>query len=247
MKQRLQGMVAGILIAILFMGTVTAVAASTRTIQATYGVNVVVDGAWQQFAPDMQPFISGGRTFLPVRGIADAFGVDVEWISATQTVYLNTPTHPAVISAPTPTPAPQIQRRPLLEAVPSFESGRGSNVGGTITTGTVNILGQPFSNAIFSSGNDTAWSHHNLNNQFSQVTGRLARVDGSSVNPSTIVFIGDGIQLAAFTVDGDFMPTDISIDVSGVRILRIEITRSAGLLLGSVNSANIAIVNAMIE
>ena len=106
MKQRLQGMVMGILMTVLMLGTVTAVAASTQRIEVTYGINVVVNGVRQNFASDMQPFSSSGRTFLPVRGIADALGLDVDWDANTSTVYLRSagvaPTmlQPEVITEP---------------------------------------------------------------------------------------------------------------------------------------------------
>jgi hypothetical protein len=89
MTQRIQGMAVGFLAAILLMSAATAVIASTRTIQATYGINVVVDGVRQNFSEDMQPFTSEGRTFLPIRGIADALGLDVSWDGATSTVFVN--------------------------------------------------------------------------------------------------------------------------------------------------------------
>ena len=45
-----------------------------------YGVNVVVNGVPQNFPSDMTPFIAGGRTFLPVRGIADVLNFDSSYI-----------------------------------------------------------------------------------------------------------------------------------------------------------------------
>jgi len=99
----------GFILATLLMGGATILAASTRNIEVTYGVNIVVDGVLQEFQEDMRPFMSGNRTFAPVRGIAYALGANVEWDAATQTVYLvTTPTTPAAYSttAPTtPTPA----------------------------------------------------------------------------------------------------------------------------------------------
>ena len=115
MKQRLQGMVMGVLVTTLLLGTVTVFATSTRTIEVTYGVSVVVNGVRQNFASDMQPFTSSGRTFLPVRGIADALGMNVEWDESTSTVYISSsvanqahlpqpPITPSPVPQPTPTP-----------------------------------------------------------------------------------------------------------------------------------------------
>lgn len=86
----------GMLIVALIFGAISVAIATTRTIEITYGVNVVVDGMRQNFADDLRPFTSEGRTFLPVRGIADALGLDVEWDGTTSTVHLNNPTQAPV-------------------------------------------------------------------------------------------------------------------------------------------------------
>ena len=126
MKQRLQGVVIGVLMTVLLLGTVTVFAASIRTIEATYGISVVVNGVRQNFASDMQPFSSGGRTFLPVRGIADALGLDVEWDGSTSTVYLTSgATAPATV-IPTPTP-------PITPTPPPALTVSGNTFGDTIT------------------------------------------------------------------------------------------------------------------
>ena len=93
MKQRFQGMLIGLLVAAMLFGITTALATTaSRTIEVTYGVSVVVDGVRQYFAEDMLPFVADDRTFLPVRGIADALGLDVGWDGVTSTVYLTSST-----------------------------------------------------------------------------------------------------------------------------------------------------------
>jgi len=116
MKQRIQGAVFGFLAAVLLLGTVTVVTAATRTIEVTHDVNVVVDGVRQNFPDDMLPFRSEGRIFLPIRGIANALGLDVNWVSSTSTAYLTSPT-PATAPAPQPEPppAPSPVQRAYLE------------------------------------------------------------------------------------------------------------------------------------
>jgi len=85
-KQRLQGFIAGLLIAILLISTLALASGTLR--EVFYGVNVVVNGELQHFDDDMQPFISDGRTFLPVRGISEALGVPINWDGTTNTVYI---------------------------------------------------------------------------------------------------------------------------------------------------------------
>jgi len=214
-----KGFVAGVLVTILLSGTVFAAASSSVMREVFYGVNVVVNGVPQNFPADMQPFISDGRTYLPVRGIADALGIPVSWDGNTMTAYLGT----------------SPQGEPLFAAVPAFE-------GNERRITTVTMLGESFPTAFSPSTQGTIfWNHRNLNGQFTTLTGTIGRVDGSGTRASSISFIGDGRVLASFVVDGNTHPTDISVDVSGVLILRIEIDHSGG------GPARIAFANAMIQ
>jgi len=176
MKQRIQGMILGMLVMALIFGAATIAAAATRTIEVTDGVGIVVNGVRQSFADDSMPFVSEGRTFLPVRGIADALGLDVYWDGETSTVFLSTPAQtlapplpplevpaplPEVLPEPVyplpptviPAPLPEILPEPMpqlpaafFEAIPFFE--RGGQRRNQFTTGTVNMLGVPYPNSL---------------------------------------------------------------------------------------------------
>lgn len=91
-KERVKGFVTGALISAIITGTV-GVFAYTDYIEAVYNdIKIVVDG--QQIMPTdgngkvVEPFISYGTTYLPVRAVADAFGKEVDWDSETNTVIL---------------------------------------------------------------------------------------------------------------------------------------------------------------
>ena len=94
MKQRIQGFILGCILSMMIFGTVTVVVAATRTIEVVYGVSIVIDGVQQDFPDGRLPFISDSITFAPIRDIAYALGLDIDWNSATSTVYLNTPDTP---------------------------------------------------------------------------------------------------------------------------------------------------------
>jgi len=85
-KQRLQGFIAGVLISALLIGTFAIASPFIR--EVFYDVNVVINGELMEFDDDMQPFISNGRTFLPIRRIAEALHIHTHWDSVTSTVYL---------------------------------------------------------------------------------------------------------------------------------------------------------------
>ena len=228
-KFQAKSFVSGFLIATMLSATL--VWANTGGVwrEVFYGVNVVVDGVPQNFPADMMPFITEGRTFLPVRGIADVFDVPVEWYGPTRTVYIGTIPH----------------GMPFWTTVPFFERSSG-----TFATSAVNIHGIAYANAISNTGNGgNSWSHHALNGQFNSLTGSIGRVDGTSGNElATMSFIGDGRVLGSFAFDNNTMPQDVDIDVRGVLILRIEISEGINFsMLAHQRSPRIAFVDAMIQ
>lgn len=71
---------------------------STENINVSYNnIKIVVDG--KTVLTDTEPFIYNGTTYLPVRAVGEALGKEVNWDSATNTVYLGSTTG----SAPTNT------------------------------------------------------------------------------------------------------------------------------------------------
>ncbi|MCL2199278.1 MAG: stalk domain-containing protein [Defluviitaleaceae bacterium] len=217
-KERAKGFIAGVLLMILLSSSV-AVLANTAVLDVVFSVNhVVVNGNRLNLSEEERPFTSGGRTFLPARAISEALGQPVEWDGSTGTIYIGSRITTLYVP-PQPTPVP------LLEAASPFEQNPPGRTG--LHEATVHMLGQPYPMAIRSGssmgGNTyTQWSQHNLNSQFTTLSGTIGRIDGTPANTASISFIGDGRTLATFTVDGNTMPTDISVDVSGVSVLRIQ-------------------------
>jgi len=89
MKNGIKGYLAGVLTCVMLFGAVFAASPAVREI--FFGVQVSINGEVQNFDDDMQPFIMDGRTFLPVRGIADALGVGVDFDETENMVLLGQP------------------------------------------------------------------------------------------------------------------------------------------------------------
>jgi len=131
--ERLKGIAIG---AVLTFTVMTAIPVLGRVAQETITVNfnsirIAVNG--QHVQTEFEPFIFQGRTYLPVRDVANATGFDVTWEDATNTVHLTArenlsvipdyPAHqpaptpqspPPPAPTPTPTPAPQPTPRPSV-------------------------------------------------------------------------------------------------------------------------------------
>jgi hypothetical protein len=114
MFKRLQGLIAGVIIGSLLAGGAAYAAVTVRYLEAAYSdIKIVIGG--QRINPTdvngntVEPFISNGTTYLPVRAVAQALGRTVDWDGSTQTVLISGDTSAPPTTAPaqpTPTPAP---------------------------------------------------------------------------------------------------------------------------------------------
>jgi len=135
-RAAIKGYIAGILTMLLLSGTV--LMASPETRQLVFGVGVSVDGAAIDFADDMRPFIMDGRTFLPVRAIADIAGFDVGFDGASNTVVLTTGDTAVAVRPPQPTPTPAATPAPTPTPTPTPAAATQT------LAGSWNWLGMPY-------------------------------------------------------------------------------------------------------
>lgn len=92
MAKRLQGLLAGAVVAALLVSG-TALAASTQRLDAVFNsIKLFVDG--KEVTPKdsegrtVEPFAVNGTTYLPVRAVAEALGKEVSWDGNTNTIYI---------------------------------------------------------------------------------------------------------------------------------------------------------------
>ena len=94
MKRQWKGFVSGVMVTLLcvgLIGSAFAVYQKQATLDYT-GIKITLNG--DPVTPKdangnvIEPFAIDGTTYLPVRGIASAMGLDVAWDQATQTVNL---------------------------------------------------------------------------------------------------------------------------------------------------------------
>ncbi|MCL2047936.1 MAG: CAP domain-containing protein [Defluviitaleaceae bacterium] len=110
----LRGFIIGVIFALTLTGTVVGANAIVREI--VYGVAVNFDGRTVQFDDDSRPFIMDGRTFLPVRAVAELTGLSVDYSDGV--VYLSSENVP--ISPPIPAPVPTPTQAPTPTAEPNL-------------------------------------------------------------------------------------------------------------------------------
>lgn len=102
MKNQFKGFISGVIITLLLVGIIGSAAATVGTQAATLNYNnitVTLDGIPVNLVDangnPVEPFIIEGTTYLPIRAISNAFGLDVDWDNDTKTVIL---THPDAVN-----------------------------------------------------------------------------------------------------------------------------------------------------
>lgn len=94
MKNRLQGLILGILIGALVTSGIVFAEQITQTAQLFYNdIKININGS-KVLPKDangnyVEPFIINGTTYLPVRAVANALGIQVDWDDDTNTVLLS--------------------------------------------------------------------------------------------------------------------------------------------------------------
>ena len=130
-KDKLKGIVIGVVAVLILTAAVPALASSvTSAIQVTYrNIGVTVNG--KSVVTEQEPFIFEGRTYLAVRDIAEAFGMEIRFNEITNTVEITAPqtsqTSPPAQSPPTqasPTPPAQT---PPAQTSPTPPVGAATN------------------------------------------------------------------------------------------------------------------------
>lgn len=122
-----KGFLSGILVTLLVLGMGGAAVAAVAQNQATLAYNdikITLDG--KAVTPTdangqaVEPFAIEGTTYLPVRAVASALGLDVEWDGATKTVKLSSgansttpPTEPTDSATPAPAEYTRINPAPV--------------------------------------------------------------------------------------------------------------------------------------
>ena len=98
MKIKWKSFVSGVLVTAVAYGLVGTAAANVgrQTVEVDYNdIKITLNGETVELvdasgAP-VEPFAINGTTYLPVRAVSDALGLDVNWDAATSTVVLSAP------------------------------------------------------------------------------------------------------------------------------------------------------------
>ncbi len=235
MKKRLQGLIAGILLGAMLTGGVVFAKQISETAELFYNnIKIYIDGG--EIVPKdangnvVEPFTMNGTTYLPVRAISNAFGKDVEWDGATQSVYIGKKDHTK--------PDNYLDRIQYND----YKKGTSGNfmrvINGTVTDYNENVYtnGILFGNSsVINDDSDGAGTiiAYPLNSQYSTLKGKIflpksydiatGKADTCDVRDSDIYFYGDGKLIYKVNNLTPSMPFNISIDIKGINQLTVKI------------------------
>lgn len=234
-NKKMRTILMGVLV-VCAMGNTIFAKSLNETAEIFYNnMKIYIDGA--EIVPKdangntIEPFTMNGTTYLPVRAISNAFGQDVEWDGATQSIYIGK----------------KDQTKPdnYLDRIQYNDFKKGSTsstihiINGTLTDYNENI----YTNGIllYSSGysikddKDKADSITSfpLNSQYKTLKGKIVlpkkfdlsigTVSKCRTGSAKILIYGDGkLLFTAPEVSGSF-PYEMNIDVTGVNQLSVKL------------------------
>lgn len=244
MKKRLQGLLAGVLIcAVLVCGAAYA-KQIVETSELYYNnIKIFIDGG--EIVPKdatgntVEPFTVNGTTYLPVRAIAGAFGKEVEWDGATQSIYIG--------KKDATKPDMYLDKIQYNDLKFGSDSNKFSVVNGLIS----DYNGKDYTNGIVFYNN---WRNSVIQDDADEASCLIAyplnssykTLKGNIVLPKTfklstwgdekcssndsasfdVWFYGDGKLLYKATAVTSSMPFALNIDVAGVNQLTVKLRSS---------------------
>ncbi|MBE6680668.1 MAG: copper amine oxidase N-terminal domain-containing protein [Ruminococcaceae bacterium] len=195
------------------------------------GITIMIDGA-EYVAKDangnvVEPFIMDGTTYLPVRGVANAFDKDVEWDGKTSTVYIGKKDRMA--------PDNRLDKVQYTNYTESDSRNWMEVVNGTVTDYNNNTYTNGLINYIDQWAGGYNQIDYPLNGQYERLTGQIVlpktittstRNEKNCGTSETTVSIVNEEGDELFSANGitASMPFKFDIDVDGVTMITIKVS-----------------------
>lgn len=207
MKERLQGLIVGVLIGATITGGVVFATTGTKTIEVLYNnIKVYKDNVLCELKDAdgtvIEPFIYNGTTYMPVRGTANLAGMDVSWDGATQSVYLWDE-----FSG---------DETFLMDVCPPYQGYHlkeyPASQGDFFTMG-----GKKYSNGFAITHTQDGFALINLDGKYSSMEldlGYIPRSYSGSYDEYSVSFIVDGKTVKTYELDGYAMPQRVTIPLN---------------------------------
>ena len=214
---------AAVAVAGLLCGTAVATnAVTTKMIEANYmGIRLVVDG--KEITPKdpngkvVEPFASGGTTYLPVRAVGEALGKEVTWDGETATVYVG---------------AIPGQADSWMKLLPPYQVNGGSTIyDGSDLKSYMTVAGKNITEGVMlqdrtAASTTASYALWNTDLKYNIMTFTVGHVDGTEADDATLEVYLDGELSTSYDLKWD----------GGVQTVSVPLNRAANVKLLVVKS-----------
>lgn len=207
---------AGAVMAAMLIGTAAATNAITRKmIEVEYAnIKLVVDGV-EVIPTDaegnvVEPFISNGTTYLPVRAVGKALNKEVTWDGATKTVYLGQ--------------VPGTETNWMKE-LPPYQLKQSTVYDGTDPRQSFSVAGVTHTVGIeiLDIGGSDGHALWNTNCHYNTMTFTIGTLDNASWDGTLEVYL-DGVYSTEYELKWDAAPKTISIPLNAAPNVKLVVT-----------------------
>ena len=216
MKERLQGLMAGILIGAICAGGTVLAKTGKEMIEVSYqDIKIYMDGeevdARDANGQKVEPFIYNGTTYLPVRAVGQAVGKEVSWDGVEKVVYLGA--KPGNVEN-------------WLDVCGPYQYDAGKEYR-LVNNEFFTMSGKKYTNGFVLG--DHAYKSEalfNLNGQYNSVSFTVGHIDGSkNINDKLNIYL-DGIIAYDMELKYDDVAKTVTVPLNGALQMKIEVVSS---------------------
>lgn len=229
MKERLQGIIVGLLIGTLSAGSVVYAKNGIENIQISYdNIKVYKDNQLYNLKDSsgkpVEPFVYNGTTYLSLRSAANLAGMDVTWDNATKSVYLwDEMSGPEKVAVD------------MMEVCPPYETEWGCIVYKKNDGNSFSMAGKYYVSGL--TFDDSTFALFDLGGKYSEMTFDVGSAFGTG--NYTAIFTVDGKVVKEMKVVGSKLPENVTIPLNHGSQLRIDVFSEK--LLAKCGMANITV------
>lgn len=213
MKERLKGMIVGLLIGTAIAGGTVWAATGMKTIDVMYdNIKIYMDGELVEpkdaNGQTVEPFIYNGTTYLPVRAVGNAIGKEVNWDGVEKVVYLGA--KPGNVENWLDVCGPYLYKKG--EEFRLTENKYFTMSGKKYTNGFTLMPQNNKGEACF-----------NLNGKYNSVTFTAGHIDETNPNVATLNVYIDGVIAYTTELSYDDVAKQITIPLNGALQMKFEL------------------------
>lgn len=206
MKDKIHGFIIGAVSASLLISGGVYAYSGNKTISAEYdNIKVYIDNVTADLkdanGKTVEPFISDGTTYLPVRGIAQASGMQVEWDGFSNSVYLWNKLSPG--------------NSYMVDTIEPYDKSYNFHIYKASEGKSFKMAGELYSNGYNIATQYKDWGTFNLNGKYDSLTFTYGPVNGYFEGKSaSLNFIVDGKPIKTITCQGEDLPASATVPLN---------------------------------